>query len=157
MEKKLSILLVDDEAIVGNRLKPALTKIGYDVEAFEDPKDAMLRLDEKEFDIVITDIMMSEVNGIQLLEFVQSKNERTKVIMITGYASEDVVNRCVASDVHHLLEKPIEPYALQLALRAIVAKYDPPATGQAFSADVFAQTLIYAITIETIGYKQRER
>jgi hypothetical protein len=44
-------------------------------------------------------------------------------IMITGFASDDVVNTCIASDINYLLEKPIRPYALQLAIRAIVNKY----------------------------------
>lgn len=43
--------------------------------------------------------------------------------LITGNASDDVVDMCVASDVNHLLEKPIRPYALQLAVRSIAMKY----------------------------------
>ena len=43
--------------------------------------------------------------------------------MITGKASDDVVDMCVASDVNHLLEKPVRPYALQLAVRSIINKY----------------------------------
>jgi CheY-like chemotaxis protein len=44
-------------------------------------------------------------------------------IMISGKASEDVVDMCLASNVTYLLEKPVKPYALQLAVRAITAKY----------------------------------
>ena len=44
-------------------------------------------------------------------------------VMISGMASEDVVDMCIASGVNHLLEKPIRNYALQLAIRSIVMKY----------------------------------
>jgi hypothetical protein len=44
-------------------------------------------------------------------------------IMISGKASEDVVDMCLASNVTYLLEKPVKPYALQLAVRAVTAKY----------------------------------
>jgi len=44
-------------------------------------------------------------------------------IIITGNANDEVVKMCVASDITYLLEKPIRPYALQLAIRAIVSKY----------------------------------
>ena len=44
-------------------------------------------------------------------------------IIITGNASDDIVNMCVASNVYYLLEKPIRSYALQLAVRSIVSKY----------------------------------
>jgi len=60
MKEKLDILLLDDETIVGKRLGPALEKIGYDVEVYEDPAKALNRIHEKEFDIVVTDIMMAE-------------------------------------------------------------------------------------------------
>jgi hypothetical protein len=43
--------------------------------------------------------------------------------MISGNASDDVVNMCLASNVNYLLEKPIKPYALQLSVRSITAKY----------------------------------
>ncbi|MFC1798791.1 response regulator [Thermodesulfobacteriota bacterium] len=113
MEKKLSVLLVDDEIIVGNRLKPALAKVGYDVEAFEDPKEAMKRIDEKEFDIVITDIMMADVNGIQLLEYIQQKTDHTKVIMITGYASESLAREAMEKGAFDMIAKPFRPQDLR--------------------------------------------
>lgn len=55
MSNQLEILLLDDELIVGKRLKPALEKIGCRVEVFQDPLVAMKRIGEKEFDIVVTD------------------------------------------------------------------------------------------------------
>jgi DNA-binding NtrC family response regulator len=109
MKEKLNVLLVDDEAIVGQRLKPALTKIGCDVENFEDSKEALKRIDEKEFDIVVTDIMMADVNGIQLLEYVQKKSERTKVIMITGYATEALAREAMSKGAFDIIAKPFRP------------------------------------------------
>jgi len=53
MTKPLEVLLLDDEPIVGRRLKPALDKIGCRVEVFQNPKEAVARIDEKEFDIVV--------------------------------------------------------------------------------------------------------
>ncbi|MCJ7809932.1 MAG: response regulator, partial [Desulfobulbaceae bacterium] len=86
MPEGLEVLLLDDEPIVGKRLKPALAKIGCNVEVFEDPRKALERIDQKEFDIVVTDIRMDEVDGLQVLQHVRKASERTKVIMITGYA-----------------------------------------------------------------------
>jgi len=64
-------------------LKPALAKLGFDVEVFDNPKEALKRLDEKEFDIVVTDIRMEDVDGIEILEQIGRKSKKTKVIMIT--------------------------------------------------------------------------
>ncbi len=71
MSKLLEVLLLDDEPIVGRRLKPALDKIGCHVEVFENPREAVARIDQKDFDIVVTDIRMEEMDGIQVLEYVK--------------------------------------------------------------------------------------
>ncbi len=118
MKEKLEILLLDDEAIVGNRLGPALEKVGYDVEVFEDPKKALNRIDEKEFDIVITDIMMADINGIQVLEEVKKKSDKTKVIIITGYATLALAREAMDKGAFDMIAKPFKPDEL----RAVVVK-----------------------------------
>ncbi len=110
---KLDVLLVDDEKIVGQRLKPALTKIGCDVESFEDSTEAMKRIGEKEFDIIVTDIMMADIDGIQLLEYVQQKSKRTKVIMITGYATEALAREAMGKGAFDIIAKPFRPADLR--------------------------------------------
>ena len=68
--EKLRVMVLDDEPIVGKRLKPTLTKSGFEVEVFLDPREALARLEEKEFDIVVTDLRMEEVDGIHILEHI---------------------------------------------------------------------------------------
>ena len=87
MGKKLHIMIIDDEPIVGKRLKQALQKFGIDVEVYEDSEIALNRLKDKNFDIVVTDIRMDKVDGIQILEDVLKHSDHTKVIIITGYAT----------------------------------------------------------------------
>ncbi|MFH1672590.1 MAG: response regulator [Pseudomonadota bacterium] len=117
MKDRLDILLVDDEKIVGNRLKPALAKVGCDVEVFEDPQEALKRIHEKEFDIVITDIMMANVNGIEVLERVHKKSDRTKVIMITGFATAALAREAMDKGAFDVIAKPFTP----ADLRAVIA------------------------------------
>jgi DNA-binding NtrC family response regulator len=118
MEKTIEILLLDDEPIVGKRLKPALEKLGYKVEIFEDPVAALSRIDEKEFDIVVTDICMQQVDGIQILDHVVNKSARTKVIMITGYAMMEVARKAMEKGAFDFIAKPFKPDDL----RAVVSK-----------------------------------
>ena len=87
MGKPLELLILDDEPMVGQRLKPALVKEGYRVEVYTAPKEAVARLEEKNFDIVVTDIRMEELDGLEVLARVLKRSPRTKVIMITGYAT----------------------------------------------------------------------
>ncbi len=109
MSKLLEVLLLDDEPIVGRRLKPALDKIGCHVEIFENPREAVARIDQKDFDIVVTDIRMEEMDGIQVLEYVQKKCPRTKVIMITGYAKVELAREAMGKGVFDFIAKPFRP------------------------------------------------
>jgi DNA-binding NtrC family response regulator len=118
MSHSLEILLLDDEPIVGKRLKPALTKIGCDVEVFEDPLLAVARLDEKNFDIVVTDIRMDEMDGMQILEHVLAKSPETKVIMITGYAMIALAREAMEKGAFDFIAKPFKPDDL----RTVIAK-----------------------------------
>ena len=112
----LQIMLVDDEPIVGKRLKPALAKYGLDVEVFEDAGLALKRLKEKEFDIVVTDVRMEDVDGIQVLETVLAQSERTKVIIITGYATVEIAREALVKGAFDFIAKPFKPGDLRAAI-----------------------------------------
>ena len=118
MSERLEVLLLDDEPIVGKRLKPALAKIGCDVEVFQDPKEALERIGKKEFDIVVTDIRMDEIDGMQVLEHVINKSPRTKVIMITGYAMMSLARKAMEKGAFDFIAKPFQPDDL----REVIAK-----------------------------------
>jgi DNA-binding NtrC family response regulator len=118
MENKLQIMILDDEPIVGKRLKPAIEKYGFEVEVYEDSTQALRRLNEKEFDIVVTDVRMEEVNGIQVLEFIMSKTKQTKVIIITGYATIEVAREALVKGAFDFIAKPFKPNDL----RAVISK-----------------------------------
>ena len=118
MSKLLEILLLDDEAIVGKRLKPALEKIGCQVEVFQDPKSAVERIQGKSFDIVVTDIYMDEMDGMQVMDIVHEKSPRTKVIMITGYAMISLARDAMEKGAFDFIAKPFKPDDL----RAVIAK-----------------------------------
>ena len=117
-DRKLRVMIVDDEPIVGKRLTPALAKHGFEVEAFIDPKEALARLQEQEFDIVVTDLRMEEVDGIGVLEHVMSSCPGTRVILITGYATVEVAREALVKGAFDFIAKPFKPKEL----RAVINK-----------------------------------
>lgn len=119
MSGATEVLLLDDEPIVGRRLQPSLVKDGYQVEIFTDPRKALARLREKEFDIVVTDIRMKEVDGLEILEQVKARSPRTQVILITGYATMELAREALAKGAFDFLAKPFKPSELkEVLLRA---------------------------------------
>lgn len=115
-KQKVEVMVVDDEPIVGRRLKPALTKYGFDVEVFQDPVKAMNRFNEKEFDVVVTDLRMEDLDGIQVLEHVMSKSEKTKVIFITGYATVENAREALVKGAFDFIAKPFKLNDLRMAI-----------------------------------------
>ncbi|ADK83691.1 response regulator receiver protein [Desulfarculus baarsii DSM 2075] len=129
MSQLLEVLLLDDEPIVGRRLAPALAKIGCAVEVFEDPEKALARIAKKEFQVVVTDIRMDEIDGLQVLEFVHERWPNCKVIMITGYAMMSLAREAMDKGAFDFIAKPFKPDDL----REVIAKA-AQALGQPLSA-----------------------
>ena len=107
--EKLHVMILDDEPIVGKRLQPALTKAGFEVEFFEDPAKALSRLNEKEFDIVVTDLRMEGLDGIHVLEHIMERCKHTRVILITGYATVEVAREALVKGAFDFIAKPFKP------------------------------------------------
>lgn len=116
----VQVLLLDDEPIVGQRLKGGLEKLGCEVETFENPLKALARIAEKRFDVVITDIMMAEASGLQVLEAVRKTSPEAKVIIITGYATTALAREAMEKGAYDMIAKPFKPSDLRaLVIRAM--------------------------------------
>ncbi len=120
MDDQLKLIIIDDEAIVLKRLRQALEKDGFEVETFEDGSSALKRINEKHFDIVVTDVRMPGLNGIQVLEEIMSRSKQTKVILITGYATIEMAREAMAKGAFDCIAKPFKPSDLrEIVNRAI--------------------------------------
>jgi DNA-binding NtrC family response regulator len=107
-DAKTRILVLDDETIVLKRLGPALEKAGYTVEAFSRSADAFNRVREADFDIVITDLKMEGLDGMQFLTGVKERSPSTEVIVITGFATMDTAKESFQKGVFDFLAKPFK-------------------------------------------------
>jgi len=105
---KLRILILDDEPIVCKRLKPALAKLGYTIETFTDSTSALARLQETDFDVVITDLKMEGPDGMHILEAAQKSPRNTQVIIITGFATVDTAKESYRKGAVEFIAKPFK-------------------------------------------------
>jgi DNA-binding NtrC family response regulator len=107
-EQRTQILVLDDEAIVCKRLKPAFQKAGYEVETFTDSASALARVEEKRFDIVITDLKMEGVDGMHFLAKVKEIWPSTNVVVITGFATSDTAKESFRHGAFDFIAKPFK-------------------------------------------------
>ena len=110
---KLDICIIDDEIVVCKRLEQYLSKAGHAVETFVDSRTAIERLGAKRFDIVVTDIRMDNIDGMEVLDFVTKNAADTKVILITGYATIEIAREAQAKGAFDFVSKPFRPQDLK--------------------------------------------
>ncbi len=116
-EQKLSILIVDDEQVVRDSLVHWFSEEGYEVEASDNATGALAKLAGREFDLVIADIRMPGMDGIELLEKIKAEQLDTSVIVMTGYASVETAIRALKHGAFDYVTKPFDPDDLSVIVR----------------------------------------
>ena len=111
--ESLSILVIDAEEIVLKRLSQALSRTGFTVEVCQDSRQALPRLSARNFDIVVTDLRMGEVDGLDVLGHVLETSPRTKVILITAYATIELAREALTKGAFEFIAKPFKPADLR--------------------------------------------
>jgi len=100
------ILVVEDEDIARKNLEHILVKTGYEVISVNNGKKAIDLLQSTSFDLVITDLKMEQVDGMQVLRKTKELQPYTEVIMITGYATVDSSVEAMHQGAYYYIAKP---------------------------------------------------
>lgn len=112
------ILLVDDQELNRDVLAHRLTKNGYNITSVTNGYEAIELLDKKLFDLVLLDIMMPDISGIDVLKKIRSekKHSNTPVVMITALEDVKTVNECIDAGADDYIMKPINTTLLKLRI-----------------------------------------
>ena len=103
-----SILVVDDESSMRQLLEIALSKEGYRVTAAHSGENAITRLKKDSYDLVISDIRMPDMTGVEVLRYVKELNSEIPVIMITAYASTETAVEALRLGAYDYVTKPFK-------------------------------------------------
>ena len=120
--KQAKILVVDDEERICRSLDSLLTKAGYQVQTAADGREALNLFMKDQFDLVVSDIKLPELDGIQLLEEVRKRDSDAVVILMTAYASLDTAVAAINMGAYDYLVKPVEFTQLKLAVKRALEK-----------------------------------
>jgi DNA-binding NtrC family response regulator len=108
MENKVKMLIVDDERVALKNLEHVMKKEGYEVTGTESGQNALRLLEEQQFDIVLTDLRMEKVDGMQILKKSQELYPDSEIIMITGYATLESAVESMKKGAFHYIAKPFK-------------------------------------------------
>jgi DNA-binding NtrC family response regulator len=102
------VVILDDEPIVCERLKPALEKAGFEVETYTRSQDVIDRFSSEHFDVLVTDFKMQKPDGLDVMRFVKENSPATKVVIITGYATVDTARAAMKGGAVDFIAKPFK-------------------------------------------------
>lgn len=120
--EQFRIAVIDDEPIVGREVKRALSKEPYKIETFLDGESALQRLKRVGFDLLLCDLRLPGMSGLDLLKIVRKHSPWTEVILITAYSSPDSAIEAIQAGAFHYVRKPIKLAELKLLARRALDK-----------------------------------
>lgn len=124
--EQIRVLVVDDELFVGELLKEYLAIIGYEVEAVSNGRDALSSIQQSPPHIVILDIRMPGMGGMEVLKSIKEKHSGINVIMLSAYGDPETINEALRLGADHYLQKPMNLKHLVETLKSL----KPPVEGK---------------------------
>jgi ATP-dependent Lon protease len=137
MNRRARVLVVDDEEIARKNLAHALSKDDYDVVTAANGEAALRELGSSEFDVVLADLKMGRLDGMELLDRVRIRHPETRVIVVTGHATVPSAIEAVQKGAFHYIAKPFKLDEVRDAVKRALAK-------QALRANTKGSVLCFA-------------
>lgn len=106
------ILIVDDELVVIKSAERVLLGEGYSIEGALGGREAILKMEQNNYDLVFTDLKMPEVDGITLIKWIKKSRPETGIVIITGYPSQDTIKEALELGIIDYVPKPFTPSVL---------------------------------------------
>lgn len=111
------IMIVDDEAGIRELMSEALSEKGFDVTSAKDGRETLMHLNKNSFDLLITDISMPCLDGIELLKKMKKEGRREKVIIMTG----SYVDCSEIKDIPFIYSQLIKPFRMNELVRVVTS------------------------------------
>lgn len=108
MPEKMRILVVDDDPSMCETLSDILEDKGYEVTTANDGREAVEKTKQKEFGLVLMDIKMPKMNGVEACKIMRSERPDMKIILMTAYAVEDLVQEALKDETVGIFFKPLD-------------------------------------------------
>lgn len=113
---KTRILLVEDDLSLGTMLAMELKRRGHSVDTAKSGAEAVAKLGASEYDAVVTDLKLGDMDGLEVLKLAKTRDPRTEVLVMTGHGSIDTAVAAMRAGAFDYLTKPVEPEELNMVL-----------------------------------------
>jgi DNA-binding NtrC family response regulator len=120
--KKQKVLLVEDEKIVRESLRDWLIEDGYDVECVDTGEEALARIKQEEFGVIVLDLRLPGIDGLQVFEQAKELKPETKGVIITAYPSKETLDKARKLGLADYLTKPFKVSDLEKLIGAALGE-----------------------------------
>ena len=125
VEKRRKILVVDDDSVTTHVLSRTLTAAGFSVSVARDGIEALEALRTRRFDLLLLDVWMPRMNGLEVLATLRTRKDHPRVVVMTSDDTPETLLKAVRDQAFRFVHKPIEPPALLETVREALAAPDP--------------------------------
>jgi two-component system response regulator HydG len=122
MPEKVSVLVIDDDGAHAEAASESLSRSGYDCTVATSGTEGVRRLEKDDFDVVLTDLVMRDLSGIEIVRKVKASRPETEVIVMTGYPSYETALEAMDEGAYDYLNKPIDLNILRAKIRKALEK-----------------------------------
>ncbi len=122
-KENVNILVVDDDKGLADILVEYLSQLGYSATAAYGGREGLSRVEEGNFQIVITDLMMPELDGMELLETVTMLDSRAIVMVITGYGTIESAVEAIKKGAYDFIPKPFKLEELEIIVKRALERH----------------------------------
>ena len=124
MEHNPKLLFVDDDPVMAGSVQAILQDRGYDIETLNDPHEALDKINQALYDLVILDVMMPGMTGFELLEAYDRENVNTFFIIMTGDATMESAVEAIRKGASDYLKKPFDPDELMIRVDNVLKQVE---------------------------------
>lgn len=128
--KKKKILIVEDEAVMRESVRDWLTEDGYEVECVETGEEALERMKKEEFGVIVLDLRLPGIDGLEVYEQAKDLRPETQGIMITAYPSKETREKAQRLGLLNYLTKPFKVEDLEKTIKGALGEAQKVETGK---------------------------
>jgi len=122
MPEKVTVLVIDDDGAHAEAASESLSRSGYECTVATSGTDGVRRLEKDDYDVVLTDLVMRDLSGIEIVRKVKASRPETEVIVMTGYPSYETALEAMDEGAYDYLNKPIDLNILRAKIRKALEK-----------------------------------
>jgi DNA-binding NtrC family response regulator len=128
--KKRKVLIVEDEAVVRDSVREWLVEDGYDVEVAENGEEALKKIKQEEYGVIVLDLKLPGIDGLQVFEQAKELKPETKGVIITAYPSQETQDRAKKLGLMDYLAKPFKVEDLEKLISQALGEVEEKKVGK---------------------------